>query len=125
VREQDFLTAIEADLGNLTLFGAYADFLDDRGEYDLAFAYRWAMRRGKWPQRIVWEPTDKLMWWQWIYSDDPATAFPDRFFAVVPKVFMHTRMATDLGYFHSRHASLADAMTALAAGLLDIKTLPG
>lgn len=41
---------------------AYADWLEQQGEHKLAYAYRWAASRGRWP---MIKELDGRRWWHW------------------------------------------------------------
>ena len=49
----DFLKAVEADPSLPGPKLVYADWLEEDGNDALAFAYRWAAKRGKWPNGLT------------------------------------------------------------------------
>lgn len=61
---QQLLAAIEADPDDALPKLVMADFLDDHGEPDLAYAYRWCANEGKWP-----EFDRRRRDWDWWYEE--------------------------------------------------------
>jgi uncharacterized protein (TIGR02996 family) len=83
----------------------YADWLDERGESDLAHAYRWCACYKKRPC----VSSNALGWWQWRFSDHaPALKQMD----VLP-INLSPPMCQGR-WEHTRHDSFVDAMLALA-----------
>lgn len=46
---EDFITTMIERNGDPSTLKVFADWLEQRGECDLAYAYRWAASRGLWP----------------------------------------------------------------------------
>jgi uncharacterized protein (TIGR02996 family) len=57
-RHPDLEVAIEARLWDPAPRLAYADWLEERGEYNLAVAHRWLAEQKKFPNRETW--------WSWV-----------------------------------------------------------
>lgn len=50
---EDFIATMIERKGDPATLKVYADWLEQRGECDLAYAYRWAASRGRWPDEYA------------------------------------------------------------------------
>jgi uncharacterized protein (TIGR02996 family) len=123
VNDEDFISAIFSKPDDPLPKLVYADYLDERGEGSLAFAYRWCASKGKQPRYCRYSgfseeitlTTSTQIWWEWhFYSLALGTHnLPDALsYAIDPA-----------GYRHSRHHSYQEAMNALARGLKSVKEM--
>jgi uncharacterized protein (TIGR02996 family) len=60
-----FLRSIEADLDDPAPLLIYADFLEEQGQDDMAYAWRWMARRGYRPYRRPKRGRVPMMWSWW------------------------------------------------------------
>ena len=58
------VTAMIASNGNPDTLRVMADWLEQRGECDLAYAYRWAASRDRWPKQGG-PNVGQNQWWSW------------------------------------------------------------
>ena len=115
-----FLAAILAEPGDSLPKLVFADFLDEGGEGSLAFAYRWCAARGKMPWHTSHRSIPVGERWSWVFpiptvADHHAMEFLPRSLARGP--MQQGR------HDHTRHATYAEAMEALAGGLQSLRDI--
>jgi uncharacterized protein (TIGR02996 family) len=88
-----FVAKVVAELSDPAPKLVFADWLDDRGFADLAFAYRWCGRRGKYPTEVVQFGTE----YRW-RSETKSRKAPETSPEAIPWV-LFDRMATGRGTY--------------------------
>jgi uncharacterized protein (TIGR02996 family) len=122
--DDGFVEHIVADLSDPTPMRVYADWLDEHGRGDLAYAYRWMAGRGYRPG-LRRRPRARMPWGWWHENsleeadnlDDLADVrrFPR---ARLPKLLFRAGDVGGPGYgWHSYHRTFPEAVDYLAAGL--------
>jgi uncharacterized protein (TIGR02996 family) len=126
--ESAFLRSIEADLDDPAPILIYADWLEEQGKDQLAYAWRWMGRRGYRPAKRT-RPRARIPWaWWHTSSHEMATDLED-----LADLHLHPRARLPVLLFramgsagaHIYCRNLAEAAERLAGGLQVLGELVG